>query len=423
MRRTSTRRDLNAVVTLAGVLAAGSAAHGATNMLQRHQTTLRGDFVLIGNTLGYDAGPVGGGVPVVGSVGATGLNISENAPDVYWRSNAPVTGQAQANNALTAAQARSQAVLNIPPGATIRYARLYWAATASGAAPDTQVTLSRLGAGGFSTTVTADAFGVSGVNDAYQSTADVTALVQSAGPGAFQVEDVDIVPWVDLNNANVFAGWSMVVVYARPTDPPREITIHDGIGLVNTASPAVATISRVQPLPPTGIAARLGVVAYEGDNSNTQDSCRLNGNGVSDAQNPVGNFFNGTRGFLGLAATVPGDLPQMSGAAGSMCGIDIDVVDVTAFAPAQGVATVQFTVNNNSDLYQSGYVVLSTSVPFACVGDLNNDGVVNTADLALFLGAFGQTVPAFTGGDLNGDGVVNTVDLAQFLAAFGSNCP
>ena len=59
-----------------------------------------------------------------------------------------------------------------------------------------------------------------------------------------------------------------------------------------------------------------------------------------------------------------------------------------------------------------------TPVP-PCAGDLNNDGSTNTADLALFLGAFGSTVTPGTGGDLNGDGSVNTADLALFLGAFG----
>jgi len=59
----------------------------------------------------------------------------------------------------------------------------------------------------------------------------------------------------------------------------------------------------------------------------------------------------------------------------------------------------------------------------ACPGDLNSDNVVNTADLAAFLGSFGQTVPAGTLGDLNGDGVVDVVDLTIFLGLFGSPCP
>lgn len=65
---------------------------------------------------------------------------------------------------------------------------------------------------------------------------------------------------------------------------------------------------------------------------------------------------------------------------------------------------------------------ISYSPPAPCVGELNNDGVINTADLALFLGQFGQAVVPGTGADLTGDGVVNTADLALFLGRFGQPC-
>lgn len=48
----------------------------------------------------------------------------------------------------------------------------------------------------------------------------------------------------------------------------------------------------------------------------------------------------------------------------------------------------------------------------SCSPDLNSDGVVNAADLAILLGAWGQSsVPE----DISGDGVVNASDLAQML--------
>ncbi len=62
------------------------------------------------------------------------------------------------------------------------------------------------------------------------------------------------------------------------------------------------------------------------------------------------------------------------------------------------------------------------ATPVACPGDLNTDGTIDTADLVVFLGSFGQTVPPGTAGDLNGDGSVNTSDLTQFLGVFGSQC-
>ena len=68
---------------------------------------------------------------------------------------------------------------------------------------------------------------------------------------------------------------------------------------------------------------------------------------------------------------------------------------------------------------------LATAPPPACVGDINGDGVVNTADLTLLLLRFGQTVEPGSPGasaDLNGDGSVNTVDLTLMLVRFGQSC-
>jgi len=48
--------------------------------------------------------------------------------------------------------------------------------------------------------------------------------------------------------------------------------------------------------------------------------------------------------------------------------------------------------------------------------DINGDGIVDTADLGILLGAFGTNDPA---PDLNGDGVVDTADLGELISAFG----
>ncbi len=61
----------------------------------------------------------------------------------------------------------------------------------------------------------------------------------------------------------------------------------------------------------------------------------------------------------------------------------------------------------------------------ACAADLNEDTVVNAADLAQLLGAWGM--PGCSGAmpccaNLNGDGAVNAADLAQLLGAWGP-CP
>ncbi len=67
-------------------------------------------------------------------------------------------------------------------------------------------------------------------------------------------------------------------------------------------------------------------------------------------------------------------------------------------------------------------LVITVSTPAACVGDLNGDSAVNTADLVVFLARFGTVVTPGAPGDLNNDGAVNTSDLTTFLGRFGSSC-
>ena len=53
------------------------------------------------------------------------------------------------------------------------------------------------------------------------------------------------------------------------------------------------------------------------------------------------------------------------------------------------------------------------------IGDLNADGVVDTADLGGLIGSFGGAGPF---GDINGDGIVDTADLGTLIGNFGQSC-
>lgn len=55
----------------------------------------------------------------------------------------------------------------------------------------------------------------------------------------------------------------------------------------------------------------------------------------------------------------------------------------------------------------------------ACAADLSSSGVIDTVDLNLLLGAYGNS----DAGDINSDGVTDMLDLAMLLANFGADCP
>ncbi|MFM9956447.1 MAG: glycosyl hydrolase family 28-related protein [Phycisphaerales bacterium] len=72
----------------------------------------------------------------------------------------------------------------------------------------------------------------------------------------------------------------------------------------------------------------------------------------------------------------------------------------------------------------STFSVVSLGAP--CVGDVNSDRAVNTADLTIFLGAFGSCTGApgyVASADFDSSGCVNTADLTSFLGRFGLTCP
>jgi hypothetical protein len=96
----------------------------------RFQTDVKGDIIAIGNALAQECramDTLGQAVPppVVGMVGSCGdpLTIGDSSPDVLWRAEDTM---ARADNTLMIDQARSSAMLKLPQGAQVVYARLYW---------------------------------------------------------------------------------------------------------------------------------------------------------------------------------------------------------------------------------------------------------------------------------------------------------
>jgi uncharacterized repeat protein (TIGR01451 family)/MYXO-CTERM domain-containing protein len=345
-------------VTGAALLASAVGTASAAPTL-RVQVDQKGDFVLIGNTLGYECAP-GTPAPIAGMNGACGNNgINDTAPDIFWRSDSPAVGQAEANTTITPALARSTAMLQLPAGAVVTHAFAYWAARRPGVGTDITATIEREGV--FSSTMTAvQAIPLTvNPNNFYQSVADVTSVVQTYGTGAYRVGDVEASDILNSNNPNNFAGWWMVVFYELAGDPLRNLTLYDGLDYISNGSPQSVTV--VGLLVPAMIPnARLGAVAFEGDPSVTNDQLFVNGTPLADVLNPGTNFFNGTRATLGVSGTMAGDLPQLTGTQQSMGGIDIDVVDIKPNVMGGQTSTSIVASTTNDQYFLSGLV---TSIP------------------------------------------------------------
>ncbi|NUO48274.1 MAG: DUF11 domain-containing protein [Polyangiaceae bacterium] len=346
-------RRLTALAS-AFVLTSAATASGAPTL--RVQVDQRGDFLLVGNTLGFDCNnPV---APVVGNASCIGSGANgDTAPDLHWRSDSPLAGQAEANVLIPQGNARSTAILTIPPTANVTHAFLYWAGSDNGA--DTTVTVDAPNNPNQAITGTA----VATLATAYQSVADITALVQTAGSGAYRVSGVTFDSFNNTTNETAFGGWYIVVFYQDQTQPPRNLALFDGLDQVSSGNPQSATLSGFL-VPTAGFDAKLGVVTFEGDSSLTGDALIFDGVTLSNGVNTANNFFNGSRSFLGTAVSVPGDLPQLTGAAGSMSGVDLDVVDVTAqLVAGQTSAPIQATSSQDQYYLAAWITSISTFLP------------------------------------------------------------
>ncbi|WP_437876756.1 hypothetical protein [Sorangium sp. So ce513] len=356
---------IGGLVGLACVGGQGGAAHAAPAL--RVQVDQRGDFLLIGNTLGHECGRDDIESPVLGDIGPCGSNTGDSAPDTFWRADSPVEGQAEASTSITAEQARSTAVLAVPAGARVTHAYLYWGAHlgTSGSADDA-VTLERPGASGFSEEVIAiDSFErTSSGRVYYQSVADITPIVQERGSGAYRVSGINTASFTNNNFDNHFAGWWLAVFYELDSEPPRNLALFDGLDTVASATTQSATLSGFL-VPNAGYDAKIGIVAFEGDVAFNGDQFFFNGPpALGNDLNPADNFFNGTRSYLNMPVSNVGDLPQLAGTAGSMAGMDIDVFDITSkVTPGQTSAPIQASSNN--DLYfLAGFITsISTFKP------------------------------------------------------------
>ena len=314
-------------------------------MTNRAQFMVRGDVITIGQPLGYDANFTGGvPLPIVGTVGAnTGNNTQDSAPDVFWTTTST---NAFADTSVGLSQARTTAQLNLPPGTTVTYARLYWAAKDSGGLGDPSVFLSRPNV--FSVTVDDEPAArastlVSAVTGGfYQTSADVTSIVTEYGSGPYNVMGVNSVDFVNLFDNTAFAAWSMVVVYELPGAPTRFVQIRDGLpNITNGIGPVTVSGFRY-----SGGTPKLTIVAYEGDNATASEQLLVNGTSVTNAINPANNVFNNTRSAGGVAVTTTGDLPQLTGGTASMAGLDLDTFNLAAFATNATSFTVQTTATN-----------------------------------------------------------------------------
>ncbi|MFI6520680.1 GEVED domain-containing protein [Spirillospora sp. NPDC050679] len=262
----------------------------------------------------------------------------------------------------------SSADLSVPAGAEVRIARLYWGGRSetrygtpylplgNKLAPDISkrgtVRFKPPGASAY-LDITADAadIGTSATavtGYAYGASADVTALVRSAGGGAYTVADVQAARGYD--ELGAFGGWTLVVAYSDARAPLRNLALFDGY-LYQEAHAAATDVdvSGFQTPENGPVTARLGEVVFDGDRTLTGDSLSVKTtNGprttLTDAAHPADDFFNSSIATLGRNETAR--TPAYS----NQLGYDSSTVDASS-AFRNGDTSARFSFSTQGDTY------------------------------------------------------------------------
>lgn len=258
----------------------------------------------------------------------------------------------------------SSASYSIPTGANVVWAGLYWggrtnAGLGGSAAPNPAnkdtVKLRGPGATGYSTITAAncDVGLTQGVFDDYQCHAVVTGNIPDSG-GSVSVADVQLG-----TGENRFGGWALVIVYADSSEPLRNLVVYDGFANVlrDTVNPFVVDIpvSGFRTPAQGDVRTRIGSVVYEGDLDAPGESFSLNGTNLSDALNPVDNFFNA--GITSLGSLVTARSPSHT----NNLGFDIDLVEVTNVL-ANNATSTTLQLTTTLDTYFPGVITFATEI-------------------------------------------------------------
>ena len=133
----------------------------------------------------------------------------------------------------------------------------------------------------------------------YSGFADVTGLVRLAGVGAYTVANVQ-----SGRGEDRYAAWDLIVVYRDSTQPPRNLTVFDGLATISRATPPRRCRLSGFLTPSFGpVRSTVGLWSSEGDRTSTGDSATLNSAPIFDPANPANNVFNSSITRYGLDVT------------------------------------------------------------------------------------------------------------------------
>ena len=320
-----------------------------------------GAITFTGNTLGLGRSDT---VGVPGTIGSIGAFVTTDTALQFGSYPPGTTNDFNLNS--------SSAILRMPPGSTVLYAELVWSGTYTNTSGNVSAFIDKsisfttpqgnvLSIAPDPATATNDLMINVGVNG-YVRSANVTSIVQTAGPGVYTAGGVaGLISFPDAV-AN-YCGWTLCVAYQNFGLPFRNLSIFVGGVLVSSNSTVTTPISGFG-TPVTGpVFGRLAVSAQEGD-ADGAGTQMLFGPTTSDLtilsgpNNFANNFFasqiNDDDGLLDISGTF-GTRNQINGnpgtnVVGGRQGWDITNVDISpTLVNNQTQAFVQF--RTSADVY------------------------------------------------------------------------
>lgn len=269
--------------------------------------------------------------------------------------------------------------MQIPAGAEVAYARLFWGGNdgtykgPSGARlkrcdisgadvvpspgdPTTTAPVIRIGAGAAAPvsidSMVADPADTNGPHY-YTGESDVTAAFAGVSGTDAQVAVGNV--WAP-NGKGCVAGWSLTVVHKFPGPDPvraperRNVYVYGGHVLQRSTSPA--TTITVDGFHRSGGKARASVTAYEGDWNTPGDTFRVDGKNVTEAHTGnTNNFF--------ISEDDGAVAPKMN----NNLSIDAKAFDIPEGAIPQGATSADLTFATRGDTYVPSALAFSVPVP------------------------------------------------------------
>lgn len=354
-----------------------------------YNKNINGQFAMTGNTVlscSTTEGANAANCARARSFGTPAVNYNNNAY-VMRNSNTGIAGLASSQTVFddTHVFNSSTATVTIPASATVTKAFLFWfgtlekpAASQGGIAAvngndknkvvfarenETCSTASACEVTGSVATET----DTNGIVKFYRSYADVTSKISSGvhwsvsgseQTAQFSAGNIQTAQGVDRS-----AGWSLILVYAHPDAPLRNITVYSGFSYVAQQSSEQINLSGFL-TPPTGtVTSNVGVVGIEGDNSSTGDSLIVTSAGktttVTNALNPANNFLNSTISQDGVRNSYfdnsSADKYQ------NTFGVDVDRFELVNAVP-NNASAASVTFSSNLDTYFPAAMVMANEL-------------------------------------------------------------